>query len=127
MNCLLANQERLEEGGVRMLCRCGGGMQGEKRKFGLSDVIAPPVTPFGNTTSELIDKYLYKKYCMSDVSVLQKWLFEKCLYKIREQSSRKVAIFVYKNGCCGKEIVSHYFQHALVQALLPGEDRYTSQ
>ncbi|PNF39771.1 hypothetical protein B7P43_G03511 [Cryptotermes secundus] len=48
-----------------MLFRCGGGMQGEKRKFGLPDiiyVIAPPVTPFGNTTNALIDEYLYMKY-----------------------------------------------------------------
>ncbi|PNF28360.1 hypothetical protein B7P43_G17821 [Cryptotermes secundus] len=65
MNCLLANQERLEEGGIRMLCRHGGGMQREKRKCGLPDVIyvnSPPVTPFGNTTSALIDEYLYIKY-----------------------------------------------------------------
>jgi hypothetical protein len=58
----------LEEGGIRMLCRCGGGMQGKKRKFGLSDVIyviyviAPPVTPFRNATSALIEEYLYVKY-----------------------------------------------------------------
>jgi hypothetical protein len=41
---LLAGQKRSEEGGIRMLCRCGGGMQGEKRKF------------------YLIDEYLYMKY-----------------------------------------------------------------
>ncbi|PNF20794.1 hypothetical protein B7P43_G13997 [Cryptotermes secundus] len=65
MNCLLANQERLGEGGIRMLCRRGGGMQREKRECGLPDVIyviAPPVTPFGNITSALIDEYLYIKY-----------------------------------------------------------------
>ncbi|PNF26473.1 hypothetical protein B7P43_G15144 [Cryptotermes secundus] len=65
MNCLLANQESLEEGGIRMLCRHGGGMQREKRKCGLPDVIAPPVTPFGNTTNALINEYLYIKYVSS--------------------------------------------------------------
>ncbi|PNF34654.1 hypothetical protein B7P43_G05890 [Cryptotermes secundus] len=45
-----------------MLCRCGGGMQGEKRKFGLPDNIYVIVTPFGNTTNALIDEYLYMKY-----------------------------------------------------------------
>ncbi|PNF33598.1 hypothetical protein B7P43_G14559 [Cryptotermes secundus] len=40
-------------------------MQGEKKKFGLPDiiyVIAPPVIPFGNATNALIDEYLCMKY-----------------------------------------------------------------
>jgi hypothetical protein len=61
---LLANQERWEEGELGY-CAGGGGMWGEKRKFGLPDliyVIAPSVTPFGNTTIAYIEEYLYMKY-----------------------------------------------------------------
>ncbi|PNF35389.1 hypothetical protein B7P43_G01744 [Cryptotermes secundus] len=72
MNCLLAHQKRSEEGGIGMLCRRGGGMQGDKRKFGLPDVIyviGPPVTPFGNTTSALVDEYLYSSVWIAEVVV----------------------------------------------------------